>query len=166
MYHSDKDGIAIILCETELEYKYKALVQGKTILESCLHLNLSEHLNSEIGLGTITDMLSAKEWLKNSFLYRRIQKNPKHYDLGLAKVGGEAMIGESWEDNMEKLVTDSVAKLKRTELVTDEGLGSGKLQSTEYGDIMSKVHIDLFSRTRCRPLLTTVNCSSTFDSPR
>lgn len=52
--------MALILCDNEQERKYKALVSGKTPLESCLHANLSEHLNSEIGLGTITDLDSAK----------------------------------------------------------------------------------------------------------
>ena len=42
------------MCEQELEAKYKVLAQGQTILESSLHLGLSEHLNSEIALGTIT----------------------------------------------------------------------------------------------------------------
>lgn len=79
---SDKDGLAIIMCESELQEKYRALVQGKTVVESSLHLNLSEHLNSEIGLGTITNVNSAKEWLKSSFLFQRIQKNARHYALG------------------------------------------------------------------------------------
>lgn len=69
------------MCEPELERKYKMLVSGTMILESCLHLNLTEHINSEIGLGTITDVDSAKEWLRNSFFYQRLQKNPKHYSL-------------------------------------------------------------------------------------
>lgn len=50
----------MILCDTEQERKYKALVSGSTLLESCLHVNLSEHLNSEIGLGTITDLNTAQ----------------------------------------------------------------------------------------------------------
>jgi ATP-dependent DNA helicase HFM1/MER3 len=131
----DKEGIAIILCKTELEHKYKALVQGKTILESSLHLNLSEHLNSEIRLGTITDVPSAKEWLRNSFFFRRIQKNPMHYDLGLGREG----VVETWEEKMDNLVMKSVEKLQGTELIAYEAHGSGRLGSTEYGDIMSKV---------------------------
>jgi ATP-dependent DNA helicase HFM1/MER3 len=47
------------MCEPELAKKYKDLTHGETILESCLHSNLSEHLNSEISLGTITSMRSA-----------------------------------------------------------------------------------------------------------
>ena len=131
---SDKEGVAIILCEDQLEAKYRALVQGRTILESSLHLNLSEHLNSEIGLGTITNLDSAKGWLRNSFLFQRIQRNPNHYALGKSEE-------QTWEERMDDLVIQSIVKLKESELVSYEGEAPaiGRLQSTEYGDIMSKV---------------------------
>ncbi|KAI0647359.1 P-loop containing nucleoside triphosphate hydrolase protein [Trametes meyenii] len=129
----DKEGVAIIMCEQELEAKYKALAQGQTILESSLHVHLPEHLNSEIALGTITDMSSAKEWLHNSFLYRRLQKNPQHYDI--RKEGGR-----TWKERMDDLVADSVKTLKDAEMVQHDEEADG-LSSTEYGDIMSKFYI-------------------------
>jgi hypothetical protein len=69
----DKEGIAIIICEATLQSKYQELLEGKTILESNLHLNLIEHLASEINLGTITNIETAKHWLRNSFLFQRLQ---------------------------------------------------------------------------------------------
>lgn len=60
MFCTDNEGVAVILCDTEQQRKYKAFISGQTLLESCLHHNLAEHLNSEIGLGTITDLSSAK----------------------------------------------------------------------------------------------------------
>jgi ATP-dependent DNA helicase HFM1/MER3 len=130
----DKDGIAIILCEQNLENKYKGLVQGKTILESSLHTNLSEHLNSEIGIGTITNVTAAKEWLRGSFLFQRIRKNPKHYELYKPD-------SQTWEDRVEELIIRSVAKLRETQLIEagDNDAENEELVSTEYGDIMSKV---------------------------
>lgn len=129
---TDKEGIAIILCEPELERKYNALANGTTKLESSLHLHLDEHINSEIGLGTITNVDSAKDWLRNSFLWRRLQKNPKHYAIGKDD-------NETWQSKIDDLVMQSVKKLKDTELVEYESEGDGELCSTEYGDIMSKV---------------------------
>ncbi|KAI0672919.1 P-loop containing nucleoside triphosphate hydrolase protein [Trametes maxima] len=129
----DKEGVAIIMCEQELEAKYRALAQGQTILESSLHVHLPEHLNSEIALGTITDMVSAKEWLHNSFLYRRLQKNPQHYDI--RKEGGK-----TWEERMDDLVADSVKTLREAEMVQHDEEADA-LSSTEYGDIMSKFYI-------------------------
>ncbi|KAK0196704.1 hypothetical protein F5146DRAFT_1153057 [Armillaria mellea] len=131
----DSEGTAIILCETELESKYRQLVQGRTILESSLHVNLSEHLNSEIGLGTVTSISSATDWLRNSFLFQRIRKNPRHYALGKGE-------DQTWEERVDDLVMQSITKLKESELITcSEDGGDGQLSSTEYGDIMSKFYI-------------------------
>ena len=139
-FSTDKDGIAVIMCEIELEQKYKALVQGKTILESSLHINLAEHLNSEIGLGTITDMNTAKDWLRASFLYQRMQRNPGYYALSLED---KKTVRESVDD----LVMRSIIQLEKTKLVNyvEDGDGNGKLTSTEYGEIMTKVRCPLFS---------------------
>lgn len=124
--------MAIIMCEPELERKYKALVSGTTHLESSLHLNLDEHLNSEIGLGTITDLDSAKEWLRNSFLWQRLQRNPKYYAIGKND-------NQTWQEKADDLVMKSIRKLKETELVERGDENDEYLYSTEYGDIMSKV---------------------------
>ena len=152
---TDKEGIAIILCEAELEQKYKALANGTTKLESSLHLHLDEHLNSEIGLGTITNVDSAKDWLRNSFLWRRLQRNPKHYAIGKCD-------NETWQSKIDKLVMQSVKKLKETELVEYQSEGDGELCSTEYGDIMSRVRCTLFT------IIYHANfeSSSTFDNRR
>lgn len=130
----DKEGVAIIMCEQELEHKYRNLAQGKTILESSLHQNLTEHLNSEIGLGTITNVASAKIWIHNSFLRQRIEKNPGHYHIGKSA-------GQTWEDRLDDMVLSSVKKLKESELLETEGHDDvAELSVTEYGDIMSKVY--------------------------
>ncbi|CCM03617.1 uncharacterized protein FIBRA_05759 [Fibroporia radiculosa] len=162
----DKEGIAIILCETELEAKYNALVQGHSLLESCLHLNLSEHLNSEIGLGTITDLDSAKEWLRNSFLYQRIRKNPKHYAIG--KEGSQ-----TWQERIDGMVTESITNLRESELVvcSDGDEDRGQLCSTDYGDIMSKFYVkqwtmnsilQLSDRASMRDILETISNAEEF----
>ncbi|KAI0372960.1 P-loop containing nucleoside triphosphate hydrolase protein [Pilatotrama ljubarskyi] len=158
----DKEGVAIIMCEQELEAKYKALVQGQTVLESSLHLHLAEHLNSEIALGTITNMDSAKDWLHNSFLFRRLQKNPAHYNI---KKDGN----KSWQGRMDDLVIDSVKTLQHAEMVKKED--EDTLTSTEYGDIMSKFYIrqatmvlilKLSDKTSVREILETISCADEF----
>jgi len=101
-----------------------------------LHINLAEHLNSEIGLGTITDIDSAKIWLRSSFLYQRMKKNPNYYSLGTKD-------NQTYEECIDEVVMDSVAQLKKTELIehVEDGKDSGKLTSTQYGEIMSKVRL-------------------------
>ncbi|OBZ69133.1 putative ATP-dependent DNA helicase HFM1 [Grifola frondosa] len=141
----DKEGVAIILCEPELEAKYNALVQGRSVLESSLHLNLSEHINSEIGLGTITNLHTAKQWLQNSTA-------PKQ-----------------WQARIEDMVMQSVAKLKESELVTCSEEDTDSLCSTDFGDIMSKVRqysmsliLKLPERATVREILEMIACAEEF----
>lgn len=134
-YNIDKTGVAIILCESELETKYRNLTQGKTVLESSLHKNLPEHINAEVGIGTISDIRSAREWLRSSFLRKRIQRNPGFYHIG-------KNANQTWEERMDDMVSQSVKTLKDTELVSCDGDEMDErttLTLTDYGEIMSKV---------------------------
>ncbi|EJD02191.1 P-loop containing nucleoside triphosphate hydrolase protein [Fomitiporia mediterranea MF3/22] len=131
----DKEGVAIILCEQELENKYRNLAQGRTILESSLHENLLEHVNSEIGIGAINNVQSAKDWLRGSFLRQRVQKNPGHYHIGKTA-------SQTWEEKLDDMVVQAVKKLETNELISTGGGGiNAELRVTEYGDIMSKYYI-------------------------
>jgi len=152
---TDKDGIAVILCETALEAKYRALVQGKTILESSLHLNLAEHLNSEIGLGTINDIESAKSWLHSTFLYQRMRRNPIHYVGSIQGSQGSRQDGD-------ELVSQSIAQLSQAGLVkhVEYGNKAGQLSSTQYGDIMSKVGLFSFSfSSELTPIVSIISAA-------
>jgi ATP-dependent DNA helicase HFM1/MER3 len=102
-------------------------------LESSLHQNLAEHLNSEIALGTISTVENAKDWLRNSFLFRRIQKNPHHYAIGKNE-------NQTWEEKVDEIVMQSILNLRDTQLIAYIERDGG-LSSTEYGDIMSKVGV-------------------------
>ena len=154
--YTDKEGIAIIMCEAELEHKYKNLTQGRTILESSLHLNLTEHINSEIGLGTITNVETAKGWLQNSFLFQRVQRNPNRYAMGKDDE-------QTWEERIDDMVIDSLTKLRELDLVKYVDGTSGDLCSTLYGDIMSKVWI--FPNIHEGRLTPLTGSSITSDSP-
>jgi hypothetical protein len=67
---ADTEGVAIIMCESELVKKYKAITSGETILESFLHANLAEHLTSEIVLGTVTSLQTAMCVILSSFPFK------------------------------------------------------------------------------------------------
>jgi ATP-dependent DNA helicase HFM1/MER3 len=117
------------MCEHELVAKYQALSRGTKVLESCLHHNLSEHINSEIGMGTITDIESAKRWLRHSFLYQRLRRNPNHYAFGDQQ-------SENWQDCMDEIVRETIKKLQDHEFVKQSGgIIKRALATTEYGDI-------------------------------
>jgi ATP-dependent DNA helicase HFM1/MER3 len=106
-------------------------VSGQTHLESTLHLNLTEFLNSEIALGTINNLSTAHAWLRGTFLYQRIQKNPSHYGI-------DNPSGKTWQERLNDLVTESIFRLQEYGIVGKQD-DSGLFKSTEYGIVMSKV---------------------------
>lgn len=129
-HSSDKEGVAVIMCNTLQRQKYTQLT-SITTLESSLHLSLNEHFNSEICLGSVTNIETAKLWLRNTFLFHRIQKNPIHY--GIAKGGSE-----TWEGRFDAMVIQALQSLEKSQLISIE---DSLLSPTDYGLQMSKLYI-------------------------
>lgn len=124
----DDSAVAIIMTRKNRVNRYKKMISGQDILESTLHLSLIEHLISEIGLGTVSDVYSAKQWLAGTFLSVRIRQNPDYY-----KLTGTG----PWRDADEQLewVCDRDIKFLQThKLVTNEK----RFKCTEYGEAMSR----------------------------
>lgn len=129
----DDSATAIILTRSANRDRYQRMVSGQEVLESTLHLNLIEHLNSEICLGTIHDLSSAKIWLGGTFLSVRLRRNPNYYRL----TGGTTNPSEV-DDRLEEICERDIKQLQETSLVTDQGT----FRCTEYGRAMSKYMVE------------------------
>ena len=127
----DSTAVAVIVTKQEKVNRYEKLVSGEELLESCLHLNLIDHLNAEIGLGTIYDFYTAKKWLAGTFLYVRLGLKPEHY-----KLDGDA-VEQSLDDRIERICRRDIELLKETQLVTS----GDKLKATEFGDAMARYYV-------------------------
>ena len=79
----DTHATAVIMTRHETCRKYETFLSGIQTVESYLHQNLIEHLNAEVVLGTIEEVAVALKWIKSTFLYVRVRRNPAHY------LGGE-----------------------------------------------------------------------------
>ncbi len=128
----DTTAVAVIITKQEKAKKYEKLVSGEELLESCLHLNLIDHLNAEIGLGTVYDVYTAKRWLAGTFLYVRLGQNPDHY-----KLDGDA-IDQNLDDRIERICRRDIALLEDLNLVA---CSNGRLKSTELGDAMTRYYV-------------------------
>ncbi|KAL4779306.1 Sec63 Brl domain-containing protein [Aspergillus varians] len=126
----DDSAIAVILTRKERVSHYERLVSGSESLESCLHLNLIDHLNAEIGLGNVTGLESATTWLAGTFLFVRLRRNPTHYKL---KEGAN----RDDEDEMLRQICEKDIKL----LQECELIESNNLKSTPFGDAMARYYI-------------------------
>ena len=127
----DDSAVAVIVTKQEKVKKYEQLVSGGEILESSLHLNLIDHLNAEVGLGTVNDLQSAKKWLAGTFLYVRLQKNPDHY-----KLDGDCQTG-NLNQRIEHVCQRDLDLLGRTNLISLEP----SIKATELGLIMARYYV-------------------------
>ena len=129
----DSSAVAVIITKQEKVSKYEKLVSGQELLESSLHLNLIDHLNAEIGLGTIQDIHTAKKWLAGTFLYVRLGKNPGHY-----KIEGDSA-GQSLDERVESICRRDLGLLKDVDLIA-EGTNT-RLTATEFGNTMARYYV-------------------------
>ncbi|VBB80418.1 Putative ATP-dependent DNA helicase [Podospora comata] len=129
----DDSATAIILTKAGNKARYEKMVSGQEILESTLHLNLIEHLNSEIGLGTIHDLASAKKWLSGTFLSVRLRRNPSFYHLT-----GSNCNPSQIDAKLEEICERDIKQLQEAQCVTD----NETFKSTYYGRAMSKYMVE------------------------
>jgi ATP-dependent DNA helicase HFM1/MER3 len=122
----DRSACAAILTRDANAERYRKLVAGQDLLESTLHRNLIEHLNAEIGLGTVFDLDSVKRWLAGTFLSVRFRKNPAHYQLNQDFAPGNN------STSLLAVCEKDLALLQSSNLVTNRG----RLKCTELGDAM------------------------------
>ena len=127
----DSTAVAVIITKQEKVKRYERLVSGEELLESCLHLNLIDHLNAEIGLGTICNLYTAKKWLAGTFLYVRLGQNPEHY-----KLDGQSL-AQGLDDRIERMCRRDLGLLEETQLVTP----GERLKATEFGEAMARYYV-------------------------
>ena len=127
----DDSAVAVIMTRQSKVAKYEKMVTGQDVLESTLHLNLIDHLNAEIGLGTIRDPLSARKWLTGTFLYVRLKQNPVYYKLDGARSG------QSVDEQLDDICFRNISLLRDCNLA----IGEQYLRSTEFGQAMARYYI-------------------------
>lgn len=128
----DRKGVAVIMCEDNLQQRYRELASGSKDIESGLGANLVEHVNAEIGLRGKTSTEQMESWLQKSFMWARIQKNPTYY---LSRDEGICL--DSNDDILKFLCSKTLTVLDNSSLII-RNQSNSDLISTEYGDIMSR----------------------------
>ncbi|KAJ3167141.1 Sec63 [Geranomyces variabilis] len=133
----DDSGAAVIMTDMQNVRTYQDMVTGKQVIESNLHENLIEHLNSEVVLGAVQSTKSAFDWLRSSFLYVRMRKNPAHYKLkNCTHAAGKL----SAEQRLESICLRDLELLKEHGIMTMSP-ESGNLKATEIGESMARYYI-------------------------
>ncbi|KAI8141933.1 Sec63 Brl domain-containing protein [Fennellomyces sp. T-0311] len=155
----EDSGCAVILTTSDMERRYQTILCGTTPIESCLHQNLVEHMMTEICLATVTDIESSIQWLKSTFLYTRIQKNPTRYRLhddpsDAQRPVPEKVLRDICETCISTLTANDLAES------TPTGRGSNQITATAYGTAMDRYYIKLGTMIT---ILKAERCSSIKD---
>lgn len=131
----DTEATAVIMTKSYCREQIEKMLTGKLIVESQLHNYLTEHLNSEIVLGTVADDSIARKWIDSTYLHVRLRKNPENY--GLMKNSSATVI----EKTITKWCSDSIELLLKYNICIRTK--QGKLESTNSGRAMARHYICL-----------------------
>lgn len=130
----EKEGCAIIMTDSTKKEHFENLLDGNDMLESTLHLNLYEHLCSEISLQTITSVMDAIKWLRCTFLYVRYHKNPTFYGQIRRAINRE----QNLDTQLVSFCTTIINELIQENLVEDS---NSKFVCSLYGKAMVRHYI-------------------------
>ncbi|XP_042907198.1 probable ATP-dependent DNA helicase HFM1 isoform X4 [Parasteatoda tepidariorum] len=132
--YSDTQILQMIGRAGRPQEKYESIVSGKQLVESNLHKHIVEHLNAEIVLGTITDVSIAMEWLRATYLYQRVFKNPKYYGMNM----------ELSKEKIEKKLLDmcliELNGLRKYKLIFMDN-DSFNVEPTDAGRLMARYYL-------------------------
>ena len=75
----DTSAVSVVFVAESKKNFYRKFLYSSFPLESSLHLQLTDHLNAEIASGSIVSKQQAIEFIKWTYLGRRLQSNPDFY---------------------------------------------------------------------------------------
>ncbi|KAK8302139.1 hypothetical protein V6Z12_D04G068100 [Gossypium hirsutum] len=127
-------GMVIIMTRRETVHLYENLLNGCEMVESQLLSCLTEHLTAEIVQLTISDITKAIEWMKCSYLYVRMKKNPGNYAVK------KGIRREQVEKHMQEICVQNVNELSCHQMVQTDQEGFA-LKPQEPGRLMTKYYL-------------------------
>ena len=121
----DKKGIAVIMTESYKTQKFEEISNEK--IESHLKPNIVEHINAEIATGIIKDMNTALIWIKNTFMFVRMKKEPTIFGIRPQFGKKENIIIEQYLQNLIQKTFKDLSESNLIELKEDKKVTPLKL---------------------------------------
>ena len=116
-----------LLCQNSKKEFYKKFILDSFPIESSLHMNLTNYLNSEIARGIIKNKQTCIDWFTWTYLYVRLIQNPNYYDL-------HSTSDVSLNEYLSEIIDNSVAELTNANCIA----GEDDLIATNYGKIANQ----------------------------
>ena len=142
----DTHGVAVIMTKRQHQATYQNLGLGLEPAESALPGRLVEILNAEIAQGVVGNVAEAVAWLKSTFFFRRVVRNPAYYQYPRLEAEASPRVLEA---RLKQSVCDRLGELAEGGALAyaadDDGFS---FASTPDGRIMS-VRLVTLSTLRC-----------------
>lgn len=132
----DKSGLGIIITTHEKLNHYLSLLTNQFPIESNFIQCLSDNLNAEVTLGTISNVQEAIEWLSYTYLFVRMRINPQVYGLNYSDVEDDP----SLDAKRRQLIHTSAMALDKARMVRYNER-TGDLNITDLGRTASHFYI-------------------------
>ncbi|XAR51890.1 DNA helicase [Bertholletia excelsa] len=127
-------GMVVIMTRRDTVHLYENLLNGSETVESQLLSCVTEHLTAEIVQLTIPDITRAIEWMKCSYFYIRMKKNPENYAMK------KGIPTDRIEKHIQEICVQKVNELSQNQMIwTDED--GFLLKPLEPGNLMTKYYL-------------------------
>ncbi|KAH9528174.1 activating signal cointegrator 1 complex subunit [Dermatophagoides farinae] len=133
----DSDGDATIITTYERLPHYLSMLTNQLPIESKFLKRLVDNLNAEIVLGTVCNIREIVDWLKYTYLYIRMQRNPLEYGLKSIAAHDLGLI----IDHLTGLAKSSAEQLDRAQMIRYNPEREATVDATHLGRIASHFYI-------------------------
>ncbi|OMJ83950.1 hypothetical protein SteCoe_15048 [Stentor coeruleus] len=132
----DTSGVAIIITLKEKVDKYVQMLAQQRPIESRFLSHLKDSLNAEISLGTVTSINDSLRWLKYTYFYVRLRKNPLFYGFTMEEVSTTHLM----QENLTKRIKEAAQGIHKCRMIRYDDK-SGNTNITAIGRIASNFYI-------------------------
>ena len=129
-------GIGFICTTHDKLQHYLTAVTQQRAIDSNFSKKMVDNLNAEIGLGTVTSVQEAVQWLGYSYLFVRMQRNPLGYGIDWAEIRDDPQLVQ----RRRKLIIDAARVLQQSQMIIFNET-TEELKAKDVGRIASQYYV-------------------------
>ena len=132
----DTSGHGTIITSHDKLAHYLSLLTNQFPIESNFIGQMTDNLNAEISLGTVTNVEEAITWLSYSYLYVRMRKNPQVYGIKYQELREDPTLEQKRRD----IIVEAARHLDKAKMIRFDET-NGYLSATNLGRTASHFYI-------------------------
>ena len=126
----DNDAVACLFVRDDVKNFFKKFLYEPFPLESHLHEFLYDHINAEISSGSLSSKLLCIEYIKWTYFFKRLVKNPSFYGLK------EANNAQALNEYLKNLINNVLNELEKAGCIKIDDKDDS-IKCTYLGDLAS-----------------------------